>query len=223
MKLSEKQIQTIDAYLKTKGIGYWDIRLEMTDHIACKIEIHKGSYDFHSLFMDSLKDLGWEGDLKVFEQRKLKSINKGVRKAYFSNFIGLFTKIKSLLGVMLFVMAYYFVFQYYSYNIFKIVSFLLFGIPITLFTIHYVYMSIKFKKSGYLLYGYFYIIFSMFMANLLYQFPKPGGIIEVSEAVRQNIVFFTTIFNVLLIWCGIKIYIEISDKYKDLFHTLTLY
>ncbi|MBV7269185.1 hypothetical protein [Winogradskyella luteola] len=216
MKLSENDIQTIDRYLKDKGIGYWDIRLEMTDHIACEMESKNGSYDFHTLFMHVLDRLGWKNDLKSFEQRRLRSINKTVRKKYVSNFVGLFTNIKTLIVVGFFVFAYYLLFQNFSSKVFSIISLMLFGLPILYFTIHYAYMSIKFKKSGYLLYGYFYIIFSMLMSNLLYQLPRPDGVFEVTENVRQSIIFFTTIFNVLFIYSGIKIYLETTKKYRNL-------
>ncbi|WP_299114801.1 hypothetical protein [uncultured Winogradskyella sp.] len=219
--LDKEQIQFIDKYLKDKGIGYWDIRLEMTDHIACEMESKSGSYDFQTLFMQILDQLGWRGDLKAYEKRRLRLINKKIRKKYFSYFTGLFTSIKTLTPVVFFVFAYYLIFQNFSSKVFNIISLMLFGLPIVYFTIHYAYMSIKFKKSGYLLYGYFYIIFSMLMSNLFYQLPKLGGAFEVSEVVRQNIIFFTTIFNVLLIFSGVKIYLETTRQYKNLQNKLT--
>ena len=60
MKLNTDHIRRIDDYLKAKGIRYWDIRLEMTDHLACKIEDYKGSCDFTSLFNQTLSELGWD-------------------------------------------------------------------------------------------------------------------------------------------------------------------
>ncbi len=216
MKLTENHIKTIDRYLKDKGISYWDIRLEMTDHIACKMESKEGNHDFHTLFMHVLHQLGLENDLKPFEQRRLKLINKTVRKKYVSNFVGLFTNIKTLIVVAFFVFAYYLIFQNFSSKVFGIISFMLFGLPILYFTMHYAYMSIKLKKSGYLLYGYFYVVFSVLMSNLFYQLPRPDGIFEVTEHVRQSIIFFTTIFNVLFIYSGIKIYLETTKKYRNL-------
>ncbi len=222
MKLTKSEIQFIDDHLKTQGIGYWDIRLEMVDHIACKIEERQGSYDFNHVFDETIDELGWTGNLKDFECRRLKSINDIIRKKYFSYFINLFTKAYSLLYVLLFILAYYLVFKYFSSKTFGIISLILFGLPIIYFTIHYAYMSLKFKKSGYLLYGYFYIVFSMLLFNLLYQLPRPDGIIEVSHMTRQYIIFFTTICNVLLMYSGIKIYLETSKTYKAMHRRLHL-
>ena len=221
MKLTKKEIDHIDDHLKKQGITYWDIRLEMTDHIACKIEDYKGSGDFISLFNAVIDDLGWDKNLKWYQDRRLKSINEKVRKKYFNNFVGLFTNLRRLPLVMAFVLIYYLVFVNFSSKAFGIVSLILFGLPTVYFTIHYAYMNIRFKKSGYLLYGYFYIVFSLLISNLFYQLPKPGGFIEVSVATRQNIIFFTTIFNVLFMFSGIIIYLKTTRQYKDLQSRLT--
>jgi hypothetical protein len=220
MKLSTEDIQSIDNHLKSNGISYWDIRLEMTDHIACEMESRKGSSDFQSLFKHTIAELGFGGNLKGFEKRRLKTINKTIRKKYFRNILGYFTRLKSLVLVALSIFAFYLIAQYVSFKIFKIFSFLLFGVPIIYVTFHYAYTSIKIKKSGYMLYGFFYVVFSMLIANLFYQWPRPGGLIEVSELTQQNIIFFTTIFNVLFICSGIKVYLETHKKYNDVYKKL---
>ena len=216
MKLTKDNIQTIETYLKEKGISYWDIRLEMIDHIACIMESKKGSYDFKSLFLHTVHELGWENNLKGFEKRRLKTINKTIRKKYFRNILGYFTRLKSLVLVALSIFTFYLIAQNVSFKTFKIFSFLLFGVPIIYITLHYAYTSIKIKKSGYMLYGYFYVVFSMLIANLFYQWPRPGGFIEVSELTQQNIIFFTTIFNVLFICSGIRVYLEAYKQYNNI-------
>ncbi|OZV70800.1 hypothetical protein [Winogradskyella aurantia] len=220
MKLNKTHIERIDTYLKKQGIGYWDIRLEMIDHIACEMEEKEGHHDFETLFKYTLDKLGWSGHLKYLERQRLKTINAKVRAAYFRNFAELFTQAKSLILVLLFVWVYYLVFQNANLNVFKWFSLLLFGLPILYYTLHYAVMSVKIKKSGYLLYSYFYIIFSMLMCNLFYQLPKPDGIIEVSLQTHNVIIFFTTIFNVLFIVSGIKIYRQTSQEYKAIYTKL---
>ncbi|WP_422106689.1 hypothetical protein [Winogradskyella sp.] len=216
MKLNTDHIQRIDDYLKAKGIRYWDIRLEMTDHLACKIEDYKGSCDFKSLFNQTLSELGWDKNLKWYQDKRLKSINAKIRRKYFKNFIELFTNLRYLSFVVVFSFAYYLVFNIFSSKTFGVISLMLFGLPVLYFTVHYAYMNLKFKKSGYLLYGYFYIIFSVLISNLFYQLPRPGGYIDVSLATQQSIVFFTTLFNVLFMVSGIFIYKETANQYRAL-------
>ena len=38
MQLTTKQIQEIDNRLKRNGIVYWDIRIEMLDHVVTDVE-----------------------------------------------------------------------------------------------------------------------------------------------------------------------------------------
>jgi hypothetical protein len=222
-KLEKKDIQFIDTYLKEKGVSYWDIRLEMTDHIACVMESKTGNYDFQSLFKDTVNNLGWDRSLKDYEQRQLRIINKTVRAKYFKSIGEAFRTLKSLVLITIFVCLYYILFQTLSLKAFGLLSFLLVGIPVIYFTVHYAYMTAKHKKSGYLFYGYFYIIFSMLMSSMFYQIPRPDGLIEVSIAIRQNIIFFTTIFNVLFISSGIKVYLQIHQQYSMINKRLSSY
>ncbi len=221
MKLTKQNIQFIDNYLKSKGISYWDIRLEMIDHIACKMESKKGSFDFEFLFKHTIHELGWENDLKGFENRRLKTINKTIRKKYFKTPLEFFTNFKSLVFIVLFIAAYYFILENFSSKVFGIVTMIFIAVPVLGFTAHYAYTSIKLKKSGYLLYGYFYITFSILMSSLFYQFPSPGGVFEVSLSIWHNIVFFTTIFNVIFICSGIKTYLETYRQYNTIHKRLT--
>lgn len=52
MKLTEEQIDYIDAYLVKKGIKYLDVKLEMIDHIASEIETKTDQEDIS--FNDAL-------------------------------------------------------------------------------------------------------------------------------------------------------------------------
>lgn len=219
MKLTKENIETIDRHFKNKGVGYWDIRLEMIDHVACKMEEKQGSYDFESLFKYTIKDLNWEGDLKDYEQQRLTAIGKTVGKRYFKNIRGFFTNIKTLLLIGLFVMAYYLCFQNFSQKTFRMLSLVLFSAPIVYFTIHYAYTSLKYKKSGYVLYGYFYLTFSIMMSSIFYQLG-PNSIIDVSSITRHNIIFFTTIFNVVFTTSGVIVYLESYKKYQNVYKNL---
>ena len=218
MKLTASEIQYIDNYLKKKGVSYWDIRMEMVDHIACSMEDKHGSYDFESLFKDILQKSGWHGNLKAIEKSRLQNINKTLQRKYFRNFLQLFSNLKSLIIVICFILLYYAAFKSLEPRPFRILSFFLFVLPITGFTVHFIIMIIKKKKSAYLLYGHFYILFSFLMLNLFYQLPRPEGMIEVSIQTQKSIVFFATVLNVLLIYSGVKVYLEVIQKFKKVYN-----
>jgi hypothetical protein len=46
MKLTKEQIQYIDNRLKKEGIKYWDIRIEMIDHVVSDLEKNAKTSDF---------------------------------------------------------------------------------------------------------------------------------------------------------------------------------
>ena len=54
-KLSPKEIRFIETYLKNSGVVFFDVRLEMTDHIASELEERiskENSRDFYEEFKD---------------------------------------------------------------------------------------------------------------------------------------------------------------------------
>ena len=77
MILHREQIIFIDNYLKEKGVKYWDIRLEMIDHIASKMEENEEivlSKEFLS------KEFGSNYQINKTVRERCKSVNKKYRK-----------------------------------------------------------------------------------------------------------------------------------------------
>jgi len=65
MELTKKQVQFIDHRLETEGIKYWDIRIEMLDHVVSdveqKLKPENSEYEFKEMVQASFIDLGWKG------------------------------------------------------------------------------------------------------------------------------------------------------------------
>ena len=98
MKLSKEQITYIDDYLKHHKVKYWDIRIELLDHIVTYVEekLAKGiSFDdamieVHKSFGNSMKML-WNSGIeygifangigfKRLIEDKLKNLHKNYRR-----------------------------------------------------------------------------------------------------------------------------------------------
>lgn len=221
MALSKDQIESIDAHFKNAGISYWDIRLEMTDHIASRLESMNGSYDFKSAFHFILEDLGWSGNLKWLERQRLFGINKIVRAEYVKGFLGYFTNVKSLLLVILFLALYYGLYSFVSFKVFSWISFLIFILPIFYVIFHSLLLYFRIKKVGFLNYGTFYVSFSMLMFNGFYQLFKPDvNWFELSEVTLQYAFMMITVLNVLLTFSGIKIYWKYYRQFYGLYREL---
>lgn len=85
-KLTGENIRFIDRYLKNSGVEFLDIRIEMTDHVACEIEsrIDEGDErDFYIIFKEFmvLHKASLLADLKKFR----KEADKKIYKKIFSN------------------------------------------------------------------------------------------------------------------------------------------
>lgn len=50
-KLSQENIEFISTYLQKSGVDYFDIRMEMTDHVASEIENRMKKGDRHSFYL----------------------------------------------------------------------------------------------------------------------------------------------------------------------------
>ncbi|MDN3618354.1 hypothetical protein QWY81_02655 [Polaribacter undariae] len=64
MELTKEQIQYIDHRLENEGVKYWDIRIEMLDHIISDVEKNlkpeNTEYEFKEIVQTSFVTLGWK-------------------------------------------------------------------------------------------------------------------------------------------------------------------
>ena len=85
MGLSNKQLKKVDQYLKRKGVEFWDVRYEFTDHIACTLEqkIAQG-ITFEEAFKEIEQDFS-RNVLKKHQRQVRKELNKVLVKSYFKS------------------------------------------------------------------------------------------------------------------------------------------
>lgn len=92
MKLSQENIQFIDRYLKNSGVEYFDIRMEMLDHVATAVEqkMETESLDFYDAFKNYM----------VVNKKELMKENEKINKLKLKNclpFLKFLIQPKSLL------------------------------------------------------------------------------------------------------------------------------
>lgn len=106
MKLSKENIQFIDNYLKNSEVIYYDIRLEMLDHISSAIEhkIELENIDFYDAF---------KGYMVVNKKDILKGNKDGKSVSYskeiFKNFLLFLIKPFMLIGLLVSFSFFHFV------------------------------------------------------------------------------------------------------------------
>ena len=142
MELTKEQIQFIDYRLESEGIIYWDIRIEMLDHVISDVEIklkpENTEYEFKEMVQDSLVDLGWKenfngGGLDSLNKENFKNYANKRRKIYKKEFYAFF-KNNNLVGfLLLFFILYFITSTLIAHKHFVIVSYVLFLMPVLVF------------------------------------------------------------------------------------------
>lgn len=188
MELNKEQIELIDKRLKSGGIKYWDLRLEMIDHIATDLEENAISNDFKRELNNSLKRIGYYNNLYNLNTQGWQNVNKYYRKKYIENIKNYFKSPAIILLVILGVIINYFLFDYLPLKTFKLInlsSYIIVSIPFFILTIKLWFK--KYGKSIHLDYGIFYFGFALIMINLPLQI---SGYLDV---------FYQKIFLILLL------------------------
>ena len=222
MELTKEQIKHIDHRLENEGVKYWDIRIEMLDHISSDVEkrIQSGE-KFKDAVQNSFIFSGWNGSFKELTKSRLFGINKIIRKQYFNQIKAFFTNFRSLFIILFLVSIYYLLFLSASLKIFKIVMMFILFCPIIYGVfLHFSEFSKK-GKSGYLTYSSFYIFFSFLLLNVVIQFVKPNGIIPVTKETHLMVWFIVTSLNGIFSTAGILVHLKTSKKIKNIELKLT--
>ena len=181
MKLTAENIQFIDNYLKNSEVIYYDIRMEMLDHVATAVEqkMQAENIDFYDAF-------------KSYMVVNKKEILKGNKEEglYFKEPLkkfGLFSiqPIQILLAIGIFSIVYFFT-QYFGINDFtKYIYVIIIATYFVFLILHYL---LTWKKKFYYIDKNFSIIFLLYqLANPLHRIANEGF---TSYVIFNSIVLF---------------------------------
>ncbi len=153
MELSKEQIQYIDHRLENEGVKYWDIRIEMLDHIVSDVEKtlkpENSEYEFKEIVQDSFVALGWKenfnggGFEKVFLSRNVYYVKK-VRRKYGQEIKRKFSSVLFLIPILI---LWAFLYLIHNNSFFIKLTFTIEIIAVVLFLIFFVVKYQLFKSS----------------------------------------------------------------------------
>jgi hypothetical protein len=202
MELSKKQIKHIDHRLENEGIKYWDIRIEMLDHVVSDVEKRlkptNSEHQFKELVQDSFVTLGWKenfngGGFEKMLASRLKMYNKNQHKKFAKYFIEIFSNFKFILGILSLGVAV----LYFQENkpALKILFYILFGLYIA-FMLRF---AIKYKvlNSARLAYAIVYATFPITIFNLIIYIPKVFLDYEISIFSMSIVMIITSAFSAI--------------------------
>lgn len=176
MELSKEQIQYINSSLHKNGIKYWDLRIEMIDHIVSDLETNAETNDFKKELQTSLKRIGWSRNLSHINKAGWQNVNRKYRKIYFKGFVGFFKKPLNTVLFLIFFLCFFLISISLEHTVFLEVSYILFAIPIVgCFYLFYKSWREKLGKSVHKEYGISYLCFSFVMLNAVLNFVRMDG------------------------------------------------
>jgi hypothetical protein len=218
MELKKNQIEEIDQTLKKNGIKYWDLRIEMIDHIVSDIEDNAQTNDFEKELTFSLKRIGWLGNFPEINRKGWQNVNRKYRREYHKGFRNFFKKPKNVLIFILCSLLFYVISEAISFKSFKSLSFFLFASPLVFAFVFFI--KSLYKKHGRsvnLDYGFMYLIMSFLV---LQSFPTlfKGE----SEDIQKTMWFVLLPIHSLAFYSGYNLYKKAISKVEKMKKELTL-
>lgn len=215
MELTKEQIQSINNILEEKGVKFWDVRLEMVDHIANDIEDNLiNNKDFSEALELSQQKLGLSGNLESLIVQKQKEINKRLSRTHWKILKSFFRNPLYLLIYCSLLFALYYLNNYFILKIVMISLYGLLGVKILFSLINYtrVFKSIQLLNTVNL------TTFTISILNLFVLIPKQFFGINYSREVWSLLILIA--ISIPLIYTSLKIFIDTYSKYN--FTTLKL-
>ena len=212
MKLTKEQIQYIDNRLKKEGIKYWDIRIEMIDHIVSDLEKNEKTSAFKIELEGTLKRIGWSGNLSHINRESWQNVNIKYRREYHKGFVHFFKKFKNVSIFATSLLVFYVVSEMISFKAFKNLSFTLFVIPLVFVLIAFVKSAFKkYGRSVNLDYGFSYFLMSFLILNAF-----PGLFIDQTETVQKSVWFMILSFHSVAFYSGYHLYKKAIHKVEEM-------
>jgi len=104
--LTTEQIQYLDQFCQKKGVRYYDLRQELTDHLAAGIEEQMNAHpavDFHAALQKVYTAFGISGFSRLVQQRE-EAARRACRQKEFRLFREFFTFPKLVLSLLVFLL-----------------------------------------------------------------------------------------------------------------------
>lgn len=222
MQLTKQQIQFIDHRLETEGIKYWDIRIEMLDHVVSDIEKtlkpENSEYEFKEMVQASFIDLGWKenfngGGLDKVLASRLKLHNKKQNINFKQYFKKTFFNFNFVVGAILLSISVY------SFQENKLALKTLFSIIIVAYIACMFRFALKYKvmNSARLSSILVFITLPISIFNLIIYFPKVFFDYEVGISVISLTVIIVSYFSAI----GISFLNKEFKKAQIIYNQLT--
>jgi hypothetical protein len=226
MEITKEQIKYIDHRLENEGVKYWDIRIEMVDHVVSnvenKLQQENSENDFKEMVQESFIELGWKenfngGGLDDLNKQGWQNVNRYYRKIYHHGFRDFFKNYLNLLLLGVFLLGFYFLSELLIHKTFLKVSYSIFISPIVLY--FYVFFKIwrkKYEKSVHRDYGFTYFILSFLLLSGVMNFIRVNEDLSFPITYHKPILFFILPLHLILTLVGYRVYKKAISKVEKI-------
>jgi hypothetical protein len=226
MELTKEQIQFIDHRLEKEGIKYWDVRIEVLDHVVSEVEeklkAENTQYEFKAIVQKAFVALGWRNNFNAggfddVNKQGWKNASKGYRKIYYQGFIDFFKNYLNLLVLGVFLLGIYFLSEVLLHKTFLKISYGVFFLPIVLyFSAFFKTWKKKYGKSVHRDYALTYLVFSFFMLSGVVNFMKVDEDWAFPITYHKPILFFILPLHLILVHAGYGVYKRAIGKVEHM-------
>ena len=220
MELNKEQVNYIENLLIENGIKYWDVRIELLDHVISDIEkLPESTKNFKEVVMDSFIKLGWKKNFNGsnFEEL-LKKQHDVVSRKMRTNF-NTYNK-KALTNPVIigaFILCFYLIYQLAHYKIpFKYIFtglYIAYIIPLV-----YLLTRKKYYKSLQLTHASTWAFSGLSLLNMFIYIPKVFLSINIFDfpSTISLVLSITIVYSYLGFKFFYKEFKKVNDVYKKL-------
>jgi hypothetical protein len=208
MELTREEIAEIDILLKRKGIRYWDIRIEMVDHIATLVEANMiEGQAFNVALRNALEQLDWTGSLANQNRLACKEVNKKYRALYVKEIFSFFTQARNLIVLAFFLLIEYTIANIVSLEQFTEINYQLFLLPFIV-VIYYGVLNLKNKlgRSIYHIQGFFYMVLSFPIINTVLLITVAKNMFSLKNTGMIIVTTLLVTVHFILSYAGVVVY-----------------
>jgi len=222
MELSKEQIEFIDHRLENDGIKYWDIRIELLDHVVSDIEkrmkVENSENDFKEMVQEVFVYVGWKenfngSSFEDLNKEGWKNVNKGYRKMYYQRFLDFFKNPVHLLFLAVSFAGFYFLSEFLIHKTFLKVSYGVFISPTLLY--FYAYFKTWRKKTWKICTQrccLFLFDTLLFFSCAIMNFIRVGQDFSLPMEYHKPLLFLIIPLHLILTYSGYEIYKKAITK-----------
>lgn len=130
MQLTKVQIHTIEKALKKHGANYWDLRIELLDHIASLTEKElQTETDFNIALKNSVAKVAGN-DLNGLIKNRKNQIAKNYGQLFKKSIKNFYSSPKNAVIIVILILLYIYLYKSVSSVVFKKIAYLSYAIPI---------------------------------------------------------------------------------------------